>query len=171
MAVEISDATGNAQHQAEARLALAQVHLDRHEWLAARQVAASAPAQGFPPVLVQMFAALGIAELRAGDPANAADTFSAALAVADALQTGARAPIRVLYAKGIASAGYALSGQAGSADAARHAFELAQTVPATPGLQARALRQLDLLVPADADGLLAEIRRVLSPATATMDPD
>jgi hypothetical protein len=112
--------------------------------------------------LVQVFAALGTAYLREGDPANAADAFSAAVSAANTLLTGTYGLIRVLYAKGIASAGHALTGRPATAQAARHTFEQAQTVSPTPGLRARALRQLDLLVPADADGVLTEIRRVLA---------
>jgi tetratricopeptide (TPR) repeat protein len=109
-----------------------------------------------------VLAALGTAYLREGNIANAADAFSAALSTANTLLTGTRGPIRVLYAKGIASAGHALTGQPGAADAAHRAFELAHTVPPTLGLRARALRQLDLLVQADTDGVLTEIRRVLA---------
>ena len=161
-AIEVGDNTGNAQNQAEARLGLAEVHLYRGEWAEAQRVAETASAQGFPPVLVQVFAALGIAYLRLGDRANAADAFSAAVSAANALLTGTNGLIRVLYAEGLASAGHALTGQSDAAQAARRIFEQVQTVSPTPGLRARALRQFDLLVPADADGVLTEIRRILA---------
>ena len=152
-AVEIGDDTGTARTQAEARLGLAQVYLYRDEWPEARQLAEAVSAGGFRPVLAQAFAALGIAYLREGDRAKAADAFSAALSVANTLLEGTNGPIRVLYAKGIASAGQALTGQPDEAQAARHTFEQAQTISPTPGLRARVLRQLDLLVPTDADGV------------------
>jgi hypothetical protein len=109
-----------------------------------------------------VFAAAGIAYLREGDRANAADAFSAVLSAATSLQEGADGPICELYAKGIATAGHALTGQPGAVQAARHIFEQAQALSPAPGLRARALRQLDLLAPADADDVLTEIRRVLT---------
>ena len=68
----------------------------------------------------------------------------------------------MLYAKGIASAGQAVTGNPDTAQAARRTFEQALAVAYVPGLRAVALRQLDLLVPADADGVLTEIRHVLA---------
>jgi tetratricopeptide (TPR) repeat protein len=161
-AVEIGDDTGSAETQAKARLGLAQVHLDRDEWPQARQLAGAVSAGGFRPVLAQAFALLGITWLREGDRANAGDAFSAALSAANTLLAGVRGPIRVLYAKGVASAGHALTGRLDAAQAARQTFEQAQTVSPTHGLRARALRQLDLLVLADPDGVLTGIRHVLA---------
>jgi hypothetical protein len=109
-----------------------------------------------------MFAALGTAFLREGDRANAAEAFSAALSAADTLLTSTQGPIDVLYAKGIASAGLAVTGDSGTAQAALRAFEQALAAAPAPGLRARALRQLDLLVPADSGGVLTEIRRFLA---------
>ncbi len=161
-AVEIGDDTGHAQVQAEARYGLAQVHLFRGEWPEARKVAESAPSQGYRPLLPQVFATLGTAYLREGHPANAGKAFSAALSAANDLLAGTDGLIDVLYAKGTASAGQAVTGKPDMAQAARRAFEQALAVAPAAGFRARALRQLDLLAPADAAGVLAEIRRVLS---------
>jgi tetratricopeptide (TPR) repeat protein len=161
-AAEIGDVTGNVQVKAAARLGLAQVHLYRQEWPEARHVAEGAPSRGYPPTSAQMFAALGTAFLREGDRANAAEAFSAALSAADTLLTSTQGPIDVLYAKGIASAGLAVTGDSGTAQAALRAFEQALAAAPAPGLRARALRQLDLLVPADSGGVLTEIRRFLA---------
>ena len=161
-AIEIGDDTGNAQVQAEARLGLAQVHLYQEEWPQARQLAETAPSRGYRPVLAHVFAALGTAYLREGDHANADEAFSDALSAANALLAGTGGPINVLYAKGIASAGQAVTGNPDTAQAARRTFEQALAVAYVPGLRAVALRQLDLLVPADADGVLTEIRHVLA---------
>jgi hypothetical protein len=100
--------------------------------------------------------------LREDDRANAAAAFSAALSAADTLLTGAQGPIDVLYAKGLASAGQAVTGESGAAQAALGAFEQALAAAPAPGLRARALRQLDVLVPADPGGVLTGIRRVLA---------
>jgi len=161
-AAEIGDKTGNAQVKAVARLGLAQVHLSRQEWPEARQVAEAAPSRGYPPVSAQMFAALGIAFLREGDRAHAAAAFSAALSAANTLLTGTQGPSYVLYAKAIASAGQAVTGDSGAPQAALRAFEQALAAAPAPGLRARALRQLDLLVPADSGGVLTEVRHVLA---------
>jgi tetratricopeptide (TPR) repeat protein len=161
-AVEIGDDTGYAQVQAEARLGLAQVHLYREEWPQARQVAETAPSRVYPPILAQVFTALGTAYLRQGDRANADEAFSAALSAANTLLTGTISNVHVLYAKGIASAGLAVTGKPDAARAAGRTFEQALAVAPAPGFRARALRQLDLLAPADAEGVLTEIRRVLT---------
>ena len=71
-------------------------------------------------------------------------------------------PIAMLYAKGIASAGLAVTSDSGAAQAALHAFELILAAAPAPGLRARALRQLDLLVPADSSSVLTEVRYVLA---------
>ena len=161
-ALEIGEDTGNAQVRAEARLGLVQVHLYRQEWPEARQVAEAAPSRGYPLVLPQMFAALGTAYLREGDRANAANAFSAALSAANTLLTGIQGPSDVLYTRGIASAGQAVTGDFGATQAALRAFEQALAAAPAPGLRARALRQLDLLVPADSGGVLMDIRRVIA---------
>ena len=109
-----------------------------------------------------MFIALGTAYLREGDRANADEAFSAALSAANTLLAGTHGPIDVLYAKGIASAGQAVTGNPDAAQAARRTFEQALAVAPATWLRARALRQLDLLVPADTDGVLTDIRRVLA---------
>jgi hypothetical protein len=109
-----------------------------------------------------MFTALGTARLREGDRAKAAEAFAAALSAVDTLLAGTNGPIDVLYAKGIASAGQAITGNPDAAQAARRTFEQALAAAPAPGLRARALRQLHLLVPADADGVLTEIQRVLA---------
>ena len=145
-----------------ARLGLARIHLYREEWPDARQVAEAAPSRGYGPVLAQMFTALGTAYLREGDRAKAAGAFSAALSAADTLLAGTNGPIDVLYAKGIASAGQAITGNPEVAQAARLTLEQALAASPAPSLRARALRQLDLLVPADTDGILPEIQRVLT---------
>jgi tetratricopeptide (TPR) repeat protein len=161
-ALEIGDDTGNAQVQAEARLGLAQVHLYQEEWPQARQLAETAPSRGYRPVLAHVLAALGTTYLREGDRANADEAFSDALSAANSLLAGTRGPINMLYAKGIASAGQAVTGNRDTAQAARRTFEQALAVAYVPGLRAVALRQLDLLVPADADGILTDIRRILA---------
>ena len=80
-----------------------------------------------------MFAALGTAYLREGDRTNAAEAFSAALSEANTLLTGTQGPIDVLYAKGIASAGQAVTGDSGAAQAALRAFEQALAAAPAPG--------------------------------------
>jgi tetratricopeptide (TPR) repeat protein len=164
-ALEIGEDTGNAQVQAEALLGLAQVYLYRQEWHEARQAAEAAPGRGYPAVLAQMLVALGTAYLREGDRTNAADAFSAALSAANTFLTGTQGPIDVLYAKGIASAGQAVVGTPDTVQATLRIFEQALAAAPAPGLRTRALRHLDLLVPADSDGVLEEIRRVLADPT------
>jgi tetratricopeptide (TPR) repeat protein len=161
-AVEIGEATGHVQVQAEARLGLAQVHLFRGEWPEARRVAESAPSDGYRPLSPQVFAVLGTAYLREGYPTDAGEAFSAALSAAEALLAATDGLIDVLYAKGIACAGQAVTGKPDMAQAARRAFEQAVAAGPASGFRARALRQLDLLGPADAGGVLTEVRRVLS---------
>jgi tetratricopeptide (TPR) repeat protein len=161
-AIEIGDEIGNAQIQAEARLGLAQVHLYREEWPEARQVTGAIAARGYQPVLAQVLTAFGTAHLREGDRANASDAFSAALSAADTLLADARGPVRVQYAKGIASAGHALTGQPGAAQIAGRTITQALNDSRAPGIRARALRQFDLLMPADTEGVLTGIRRILA---------
>jgi tetratricopeptide (TPR) repeat protein len=161
-AVEIGDDTGHAQVQAEARLGLAQVHLLRGEWSEARKVTESAPSQGYRPLLPQVFVALGTAHLRGGHSANAEKAFSAALSAANDLLASTDGLIAMLYAKGIASAGQAVTGKPDMAQVACRTFEQALAVAPAAGFRARVLRQLDLLAPADSVGVLTEIRRVLS---------
>ena len=115
-----------------------------------------------PRLLAQVFTALGTAYLRQGDRANADEAFSAALSAANTLLTGTLSNGNVLYAKGIASAGLAVTGEPDAAEAACRTFERALTVAPAVGFRARALRQLDLLAPADGEGVLTEIRRVLT---------
>jgi tetratricopeptide (TPR) repeat protein len=166
-ALEIGDETGNAQVQAEARLGLAQVHLYREEWPEARQLAETPSSRGYRPVLAEVLAVLGTAYLREGDRAKAGEAFSAALSAANTLLADTNGLIDVLYAKGIASAGQAITGNPDMAQAARRTFEQALAAAPAPGLRARALRQLHLLVPADADGVLTDIQRVLAGNHAT----
>ena len=160
-ACEIGDEIEDAQVQAEARLGLAQVHLYREEWRDARQIAETAPSRRYQPVLTQVLVALGTAYLREGNRAKAGEAFTAALSAASTSPPSTGGPADVLYAKGIATAGQAVIGQPDAAQAARHAFEQAVAVAPAPGFHARALWQLDLLAPADASGVLREIRCVL----------
>ena len=67
----------------------------------------------------------------------------------------------MLYVKGIASAGQAVTGKPDAAHAAYRTFEQALTVAPLPGVRVRTLRQLNLLAPADAGGVLKDIRRIL----------
>jgi tetratricopeptide (TPR) repeat protein len=161
-AAEIGDDIQNAQVQAEARLGLAQVRMYRGEYPEARRAAEAARNHGYGPVLPQAFAALGTARLREGDRASAGEAFAAALSAANTLLAGTRGMTSVLYAKGIASAGQAVTGEDGGAQAARRAFEKALTVAPLPGVRARALRQLDLLAEADTGGALTGIRPILA---------
>jgi len=161
-AIGIGVDTGRAQVQAEAGLGLARVHLYREEWPEARQAAETASAPEYRPVSAQLFTALATAFLRQGDHANAGEAFSSALSTANALLAGTHGLADVLYAKGIASAGQAVTGNPDAALAARRTFEQAMTAAPAPGFRARALRQLDLLTPADASGVLTETRRILA---------
>jgi tetratricopeptide (TPR) repeat protein len=161
-AAEIGDDLRNPQVQAEARLGLAQARLDRGEWPEARLAAEAARGYGHGPVLPQAFAALGTAQLREGDRAHAGEAFSAALSAANTLLAATHGMASVLYAKGIASAGQAATGEQGAADAARRAFEKALTVAPLPGARARALRQFDLLTAADTGGVLTAVRPILA---------
>jgi hypothetical protein len=70
--------------------------------------------------------------------------------------------ISVLYARGIASAGQAITGERDAARAARRTFEQALTVAPLPGVRVRTLRQFDLLAAADAGGVLTDIRLTLA---------
>ena len=162
-AIKIGDAIGNAQVRAEARRGLAQVHLYREEWPEARRVAEAAPSRGFRPVLAEVFTALGTAYLREGDRANAGEAFSAALSAANTLLAGTDA----MYAQGLASAGLAVTGHPDRAQAALRTFEQAVAITPAPGPRVRALRKLDVLLPADIDGVLTEIRRILAGDDAT----
>ena len=161
-ALEIGNDTGHAQVRAEASLGLALAHLYRDEWHEARQAAETTASQGYQPALAQVLVALGTAYLREGDLVNADEAFSRALSTADIPLTEANGATDVLYAKGIASAGRAVAGERQAAQAARRTFEQALIVAPAPGICARALRQLDLLVAADADGVLTEVRQVLA---------
>jgi hypothetical protein len=69
--------------------------------------------------------------------------------------------ISVLYARGIASAGQAITGERDAARAARRTFEQALTVAPLPGVREN-LRQFDLLAAADAGGVLTDIRLTLA---------
>jgi len=161
-AAEIGADIANAQVQAEARLGLAYAHLDREEWPEARRAAEAARSHGYGPALPQVFAALGTARLCGGDHANAHEAFSAALSAADSLLAGSNGMIYVLYVKGIARAGQAVTGERGAARAARRAFEKALAAAPLPGVRMRILRQFDLLAAADTGGVLAGIRPVLA---------
>ena len=161
-ALEIGNDTGHAQVLAEASLGLAQAHLYRDEWREARQVAETTASRGYQRVLAQVLVALGTACLREGDLVNAAEAFSAALSAANLLLTETNGLMDVLYTKGIASAGQAVAGERQAAPAARRTLEQASIVASVPGIRARALLQLDLLVAADAEGVLTEVRQVLA---------
>jgi tetratricopeptide (TPR) repeat protein len=161
-AAEIGADIANAQVQAEAGLGLAHARLDREEWPEARRAAEAARSQGYGPALPQVFAALGTAWLREGDHVNADEAFSAALSAADTLLAGSNSMISVLYVKGLARAGQAVTGERDAAQAARRAFETALAAAPLPGIRVRALRQFDLLAAADTRGVLAGIRPVLA---------
>jgi tetratricopeptide (TPR) repeat protein len=157
-AAEIGGDLANAQVQAEAHLGLAHAHLDREEWPEARRAAEAARRHEYGPALPQVFAALGTARLRGGDHAHAYEAFSAALSAADTLLAGSNGMISVLYVKGIAQAGQAVTGEPDAAQAARRAFAKALAAAPLPGIRIRALRQFDLLAAADAGDVLAGIR-------------
>ena len=161
-AAEIGADIANAQVQAEARLGLAHARLAREEWPEALLAAEAARSHGYGAVVPQVFAALGAARLRGGDDANANEAFSTALSAADTLLAGTHGMIYVLYVKGIARAGQAVTGERDAAQAARRAFERALTVAPLPGVRVRTLRQFDLLAAADTEGVLAEIRPILA---------
>jgi tetratricopeptide (TPR) repeat protein len=161
-AAEIGNDTGNAQVQAEACLGLAHAHLDQEEWPEARLAADVARSLGYVPALPQLWTALGTAYLREGDLTNAEAAFSAALSAPSTVLGGIHSIIYVLYAKGIASAGQAVTGQRDAERAACRAFEQALTLAPLPGIRVRTLRQLDLLAAADAGGVLTDIRRILA---------
>ena len=160
-ALEIGGETGSARLQAEVHLGLARIHLDREEWPEALQAAESARSHGYQLILTRVLAALGTAYLGEGDHLKASEAFSAALSAANTLLAGTSGLIDVLYARGIACAGLAVTGEPGVAQVACDTFEQARAAAPAPGLRARALRQLQLLVPADTDGLLMESQRVL----------
>ena len=160
-ALEIGGETGSARLQAEVHLGLARIHLDREEWPEALQAAESARSHGYQLILTRVLAALGTAYLGKGDHLKASEAFSAALSAANTLLAGTSGLIDVLYARGIACAGLAVTGEPGVAQVACDTFEQARAAAPAPGLRARALRQLQLLVPADTDGLLMESQRVL----------
>jgi tetratricopeptide (TPR) repeat protein len=161
-AAGIGDDIGDAQVQAEACLGLAYARLYRGEWPEARRAAEAARSYGYGPVLPQVFAALGTAHLREGDRADAGEAFSAALSAANTLLAGTHGMISVLYARGIASAGQAITGERDAARAARRTFEQALTVAPLPGVRVRTLRQFDLLAAADPGGVLTDIRLTLA---------
>jgi tetratricopeptide (TPR) repeat protein len=161
-AAGIGDDIGDAQVQAEACLGLAYARLYRGEWPEARRAAEAARSYGYGPVLPQVFAALGTAHLREGDRADAGEAFSAALSAANTLLAGPHGMISVLYARGIASAGQAITGERDAARAARRTFEQALTVAPLPGVRVRTLRQFDLLAAADPGGVLTDIRLTLA---------
>jgi hypothetical protein len=112
--------------------------------------------------LPQVLAALGTAHLRAGARANADEAFSAALSAANTLLAATDGMIFVLYARGIASAGQAITGERDAARAARRTIEKALTVAPLPGVRVRTLPQFDLLAAADAGGVLTDIRLILA---------
>jgi len=161
-AVEIGDDTGWVQGQAESRLGLAQVHLYREEWPEARQVAELALGHGYRPVMAQLFNAVGIAHLHEGNHTYAGAAFSAALAAADTLLEGTHGNADVRYAKAIAAAGQAVTGKPETVGATRLLFGQALAAAPAPSFRARSVRQLDLLVSADASGALAEIRHIVA---------
>ena len=160
-ALHIGDDTGSVQVQAEAGLGLAQVHLHREEWAEARQVAENTISRGYQPVLTQLLVVLGTAHLRENDRAKAREAFSAALSTESTSLAGSELPIDLLYAKGIANAGLAVTGDPDAAQIARLTFEHALTVTHAQGLRARAIWQLDLLAPVDVADVLTEIQREL----------
>ena len=162
VALAIGEESRNAQVQAGALLGLAQAHLYQEDWPEARRAAEAAQGCGYQLVLPQALAALGIAYLREGDRTKAGEAFSAAVSAADTLLTSASGPIDVLYAAGIANAGQAMTGNPGAAQTARRAFEQAPATPPLHGVRARTLRQLDLLVAADAEGVLTDVRQILA---------
>ena len=161
-AADLGDETGDAQVQAEARLGLAQVHLCQEEWPKAQQVAEAALSRGYQPVLPSLLAALGTAYLREGDRVSAEEAFSGALSAANTLLTGTHGFLYVLYAKGLASSGQAVTGKPDAAGSACRVFEQALAVGSADGVRARTLRQFDLLVAVDTGGVLTSVRRVLA---------
>ena len=164
-AAEIGDDTGDVQVQAEARLGLAQVHLYREEWPEATQAAEAAHLRNYPGLMPQVFSVLGSAYLCEGDRAKADDAFSASLSAADNLLASTHGMIHVLYAKGIACAGRAVTGKPDGAAAARSAFDQALAIAPAPGVRARTLQQLDVLIAVDADGTLTDLRLALAGST------
>jgi tetratricopeptide (TPR) repeat protein len=169
-AFDIGNEIEDVQVQAEARLGLTQVHLYKQEWLEAQQVAESAPSHGYQPVLAQVLVALGTAYLRGGNHANAAEAFLDALSAANTLLAGTDGIIHVLYAKGIAGAGQAVTGKPDAARSAYRTFEQALAAAPAPGFRAKALWQLDLLTPADTGGILTEIQSLLTEQPMNDEP-
>ena len=161
-AIEISDDIGYAQVQAESRLGLAQVHLDRGEWLEARQVAEIALGHGYRPTMAQLYNAVGIAHLHQGNRTDAAAAFSDALSAADTLLEGGHGVADARYAKAIALAGQAVTGRPKTIRAASLTFEQALAAVPAPAFRTRAVRQLDLLASADAGGALMQIRHMVA---------
>ena len=97
-----------------------------------------------------------IAKRRAAAKAEASEHYLARRR--DVVQAAAS----VFSAKGVAGAGLAVIGEPGAAQTARRTLEQALAVSSAPGPRVRAVRQLDTLVPADADGVLTEIRQRLT---------
>ena len=159
IAIEID----NAECRSEAAYGLALAHLLAGDLVEARAMIEEAAAVPYPLHGPRVAALQGIIALRQGDSAAAAMAFDAAAEKARQFLASTPDLVAARDSLGLATAGLALLA-AGEADArglaaeAAAAYRAARAVTSAAGVTGRAVRLLDALAVADAQGLLKPVR-------------
>jgi tetratricopeptide (TPR) repeat protein len=157
-AIKVADAISTSQLQNEARLSLALVGLLSGELATALQAAVAAEDYSFPLSAARVSVLVGIAQLRAGQPAAAARNFSDAVTHAGELLHRAGNAYAQHDIRGLALCGLALTGEPGQATEAVAAFRAARAITSVPGAVSQVLELFDVLAAAGDGGVLAAVR-------------
>ncbi len=157
---EIADDIGNAQFQQAARVGLAVVALVRGEYASASQFATEASKYVYPSNDPEVASVLGVAAVLLGDRAAARHVFTHSVAVVTELLERGSQMQGPLDAKGLALSGLAICGEPERLQEAIEAYRASRALNCDAGTVIRALRLLDLLGKADAEGVLPAVRAV-----------
>ena len=158
-AVRIGEETGDPAivSRGNGNLALALVGLG--DLPGARDAAESARRHDVPLNNHNILALLGLIALRQGDRAAATEAFSAAVAHADVMFDRCRENYNALDARGLALAGLAVLEGGHRAAEASAAYRAARGITTAAGIVGRVRLLLELLAPADAEGILAGVAK------------